>query len=151
MSKLARVVADYLVAQVEAGAQAVQLFDSWVGALSPDDYREGVLPHVRIIFDAVRATGVPALHFGTGIANLLPLMKQAGGDVIGLDWRAPLDWAWQVVGSNGACGQSCGRRADGPDTSSTWGTASCRRRRWTTSRPSSIWFTSIRAASGRSK
>jgi uroporphyrinogen decarboxylase len=94
MEKLARVIADYLKAQVEAGAQAVQLFDSWVGALSPEDYREYVLPHSQIIFEALRGTGAPAIHFGTGTASLLPLMKEAGGDVIGIDWQTPLDWAW---------------------------------------------------------
>ncbi|HET7089649.1 MAG TPA: uroporphyrinogen decarboxylase [Anaerolineae bacterium] len=98
MGKLARVVANYLVAQVEAGAQAVQLFDSWVGALGPDDYREYVLRHSRLVFDALRATGVPAIHFGTDTATLLPLMKDAGGDVISLDWRTPLDWGWSALG-----------------------------------------------------
>jgi len=98
MDKLARVVADYFVAQVEAGAQAVQLFDSWVGALSPDDYRQFVLPYSRLIFDALRETGVPTIHFGTGTATLLHRMKEAGGDVISLDWRTPLDWGWNVLG-----------------------------------------------------
>ncbi|MEK7278222.1 MAG: uroporphyrinogen decarboxylase, partial [Chloroflexota bacterium] len=102
MGKLARVVADYLVAQVEAGAQAVQLFDSWVGALSPDDYREYVLPHSQLILREVSATGVPVIHFGTDTATLLPLMKEAGGDVIGLDWRTPLDWGWDQVGADSA-------------------------------------------------
>jgi uroporphyrinogen decarboxylase len=98
LGKLACVVADYLAAQVEAGAQAVQLFDSWVGALSPDDYRQFVLPYSRLIFDALRETGVPTIHFGTGTATLLHRMKEAGGDVIGLDWRTPLDWGWNVLG-----------------------------------------------------
>lgn len=98
MGKLARVVADYLVAQVEAGAQAVQLFDSWVGCLSPDDYREYVLPYSQLVLREVSATGVPVIHFGTGTATLLTLMKEAGGDVIGLDWRTPLDWGWSVLG-----------------------------------------------------
>ena len=98
LGKLARAAADYLVAQVEAGAQAVQLFDSWVGCLSPDDYREYVLPHSRFVLRQVGATGVPVIHFGTGTAALLPLMKEAGGDVIGLDWRTPLDWGWRQVG-----------------------------------------------------
>jgi uroporphyrinogen decarboxylase len=102
LGKLARVVADYLVAQVDAGAQAVQLFDSWVGALSPEDYRDHVLPHSRLILRAVSATGVPVIHFGTGTATLLPLMKAAGGDVIGLDWRTPLDWGWDQVGADSA-------------------------------------------------
>jgi uroporphyrinogen decarboxylase len=95
IGKLAQVVGDYLVAQVEAGAQAVQLFDSWVGALAPEDYREYVLPHSQAIFQALRSSGVPAVHFGTGTASLLPLMKAAGGDVIGLDWQTPLDWGWE--------------------------------------------------------
>jgi uroporphyrinogen decarboxylase len=98
MSKLARVVADYLVAQIEAGAQAIQMFDSWVGVLGPDDYREYVLPHSQFVLSHVKATGVPAIHFGTDTATLIPLMKDAGGDVIGLDWRTPLDWGWQTLG-----------------------------------------------------
>jgi uroporphyrinogen decarboxylase len=98
MGKLARVVADYLVAQVEAGAQAVQLFDSWVGCLSPDDYCEYVLPHSQCVLRAVKATGVPAIHFGTDTAMLILWMKTAGGDVIGLDWRTPLDLAWKALG-----------------------------------------------------
>ena len=102
LGKLARVVADYLTAQVEAGAQAVQLFDSWAGALSPDDYRDYVLPHSQLILRAVSATGVPVIHFGTDTATLLPLMKAAGGDVIGLDWRTPLDWGWDQVGADSA-------------------------------------------------
>ncbi len=102
LGKLARVVADYLAAQVEAGAQAVQLFDSWVGALSQDDYREYALPHSHLIFRELSATGIPTIHFGTGTATLLPLMKKAGGDVIGLDWRTPLDWGWAQVGADSA-------------------------------------------------
>jgi uroporphyrinogen decarboxylase len=98
MGKLARVVSDYLVAQIEAGAQAVQLFDSWVGALGPADYAAYALPYSQQILRAVSATGAPAIHFGTGTATLLPLMKEAGGDVIGLDWRTPLDWGWEQVG-----------------------------------------------------
>jgi uroporphyrinogen decarboxylase len=95
---LARVVADYLLAQVEAGAQAVQLFDSWVGALSPDDYAEYVLPTMGPLLQQVQLAGVPVIHFGTGTATLLPQMKAAGGDVIGLDWRTPLAWGWEVPG-----------------------------------------------------
>jgi uroporphyrinogen decarboxylase len=97
MSKIARALSRYLNAQVEAGAQAVQLFDSWVGALSPDDYREYVLPHTREVIEGVKP-GVPVLHFGTGTAALLELMKEAGGDVIGLDWRVRLDEAWRRLG-----------------------------------------------------
>ena len=102
MGKLARVVADYLSAQVAAGAQAVQLFDSWVGTLSPADYAEYVLPHSQMVLRAASATGVPVIHFGTGTAALLPLMQVAGGDVIGLDWRTPLHWAWDQLGSESA-------------------------------------------------
>jgi uroporphyrinogen decarboxylase len=101
MEKLARLVADYLVAQVEAGAQAVQLFDSWVGALTPDDYRQFVMPYSHFIFQALRDRapgGIPAIHFGTGTASLLKLMKEAGGDVISIDWQTPLDWAWDLLG-----------------------------------------------------
>ncbi len=101
MEKLAQVVADYLAAQVEAGAQAVQLFDSWIGALAPEDYRQYVLPYSHFIFQAIRTSSsgaVPAIHFGTGTASLLQLMKEAGGDVIGIDWQTPLDWAWSVLG-----------------------------------------------------
>ena len=102
MSKLGCVIADYLTAQVRAGAQAVQLFDSWVGTLSPDDYAEYVLPHSRFVIDQVQRAGVPIIHFGTDTAMLLPLMIEAGGDVIGLDWRTPLDWGWEVVGNDAA-------------------------------------------------
>ncbi|HEY6546687.1 MAG TPA: uroporphyrinogen decarboxylase, partial [Vicinamibacteria bacterium] len=95
---LAETVLDYLRAQIEAGAQAVQVFDSWVGALSAAEYREFLLPHVSGIFAGLRSTGVPAIHFGTGAFHLLPLLREAGGDVIGLDWRAPLDEGWARVG-----------------------------------------------------
>ncbi len=98
LGKLSDVVAEYLVAQVEAGAQAVQLFDSWIGALSGADYREYVLPHSRRIFDRLRPLGVPAIHFGVGTSALLELMAEAGGDVIGVDWRTPLDEAWRRLG-----------------------------------------------------
>jgi uroporphyrinogen decarboxylase len=97
MSKIARALPLYLNAQIAAGAQAVQLFDSWVGCLSPEDYREFVLPHT---LQAIRniSPGVPVIHFGTGTATLLELMRDAGGDVIGLDWRIPLDEGWRRIG-----------------------------------------------------
>jgi len=98
MEKLAQVIADYLSAQIDVGAQAVQLFDSWVGTLTPDDYREYVFPYSKSIFAALQKTGVPTIHFGTGTASLLPLMKEAGGNVIGVDWQTPLDWAWSLLG-----------------------------------------------------
>jgi len=95
--RLATVVADYLVAQIEAGVDAVQVFDSWVGALGPDDYREFALPHTARIFEAVGGR-VPTIHFGTGTATILEDLRDAGGDVIGVDWRSPLDEAWERIG-----------------------------------------------------
>jgi len=97
MSLISRALVKYLNAQIAAGAQAVQLFDSWVGALSPDDYRQYVLPHTRHVIAGV-TEGTPVIHFGTGTATLLELMREAGGDVIGLDWRVRLDEAWQRIG-----------------------------------------------------
>jgi uroporphyrinogen decarboxylase len=97
MSLISRALVKYLNAQIAAGAQAVQLFDSWVGCLSPDDYREFVLPHTQSVIRGV-TPGVPVIHFGTGTAALLELMREAGGDVIGLDWRVRLDEGWQRVG-----------------------------------------------------
>ena len=97
MSLVARGLVRYLNAQIEAGAQAVQLFDSWVGALSPDDYRQYVLPHTREVIRGVKK-GTPVIHFGTGTSALLELMREAGGDVIGLDWRLRLDEGWERIG-----------------------------------------------------
>ncbi|MCI0548241.1 MAG: uroporphyrinogen decarboxylase [Candidatus Rokubacteria bacterium] len=98
MATLARITGDYLNGQIAAGAQALQLFDSWVGALSPADYREYVLPHTRAVVRAL-TPGVPLIHFGTGTGGLLPLMAEAGGDVIGLDWRVELDATWDRLGA----------------------------------------------------
>ncbi len=95
---LGSVIADYLVAQVEAGVQAVQLFDSWVGTLTARDYREFLLPHSQRILQAVKSLDVPVIHFGTGTSHLLADMRDAGGDVIGVDWRIPLDEAWDKIG-----------------------------------------------------
>ncbi|HSL55517.1 MAG TPA: uroporphyrinogen decarboxylase [Pyrinomonadaceae bacterium] len=97
MALISRALVKYLNAQIAAGAQAVQLFDSWVGCLSPDDYREFVLPHTKSVIEKV-TKGVPVIHFGTGTAALLELMREAGGDVIGLDWRVRLDEGWRRVG-----------------------------------------------------
>jgi uroporphyrinogen decarboxylase len=94
---LARTTARYLNGQIAAGAQAVQLFDSWVGAVGPDDYRRFVLPHTRALIRAL-APGVPVIHFGTGTAGLLEALREAGGDVIGLDWRVDLGDAWRRIG-----------------------------------------------------
>ena len=100
MEKLSSVLANYLVAQIRAGAQAVQVFDSWVGALCPSDYELYVLPYSQKVLRAARAEGVPVIHFGTNTTTLLPLMKRAGGDVIGLDWRIPLDDGWVLLGND---------------------------------------------------
>ena len=97
MSLITRALSKYLNAQIAAGAQAVQLFDSWVGCLSPDDYREFVLPHSRSVIQNI-TPGVPVIHFGTGTGTLLELMREAGGNVIGLDWRVRLDEAWNRLG-----------------------------------------------------
>jgi uroporphyrinogen decarboxylase len=104
-SLLAETVGDYLRAQVEAGAQALQLFDSWVGTLDEADYREFAMPHVRSIFERLRGTGVPVIHFGTGTGHLLAAQREAGGDVIGLDWRVPLDEGWRRAGGEGVAVQ----------------------------------------------
>jgi len=98
---LATVVADYAVAQIDAGVDAFQVFDSWVGTLSAADYREFALPHTRRIFEAI-GTRVPTIHFGTGTATILEDLRDAGGDVIGVDWRSPLDEAWARIGHDRA-------------------------------------------------
>jgi uroporphyrinogen decarboxylase len=98
MDRLAQLVGDYLRAQAEAGAQALQLFDSWVGALSPGDYREYVLPYSQQVIRTARSTGVPVIHFATDTGGMLELLKEAGGDVIGIDWRIDLDEAWRRLG-----------------------------------------------------
>lgn len=98
LGKLSRVMTGYLRAQVDAGAAAVQLFDSWVGALGPRDYQEQVLPHTRAIFSGLEDLGVPRIHFGTDTATLLDAIATSGADVVGLDWRVPLDAAWRRVG-----------------------------------------------------
>jgi uroporphyrinogen decarboxylase len=102
MSKLAEVVRKYLRAQIEAGAQCVQLFDSWVGQLSVEDYRQYVQPHVAHILGDVAKAGVPVIHFGTSTHHLLEAQREAGGDVIGLDWRTPLAEGWAKVGHDRA-------------------------------------------------
>jgi uroporphyrinogen decarboxylase len=98
MSKLAEVVRRFLRAQVDAGAQAVQIFDSWVGQLGPDDYKRFIAPHMRMILKDLETTGVPVIHFGTGTATLLELMTEAGGTVIGVDWRSNIGEAWARIG-----------------------------------------------------
>ncbi|MCC7421456.1 MAG: uroporphyrinogen decarboxylase [Planctomycetaceae bacterium] len=97
MSRLSASLVRYLRAQIEAGCQAVQVFDSWVGCLSPSDYRRYVLPYTKSVIDGLPA-GVPIIHFLTGNPALLPMQREAGGSVMGLDWRVDLKDAWRTVG-----------------------------------------------------
>jgi len=99
LERLVRVVTGYLNAQIAAGVQAVQLFDSWIGCLAPADYRAHVLPHMQALIRGI-TPGVPVIHFGTGTAGLLECLRAAGGDVIGLDWRVDLDAAWARLGAD---------------------------------------------------
>ena len=98
MDKLTAVVSNYLLAQLKAGADVVQVFDSWIGAVSPSVYRRFVQPYMKRIFAAMKETGSPSIHFGTGTAALLEVMTEAGGDVISVDWRVDLDEAWTRIG-----------------------------------------------------
>ncbi|MGH2661959.1 MAG: uroporphyrinogen decarboxylase [Actinomycetota bacterium] len=98
MDAAVNVVLPYLRAQAEAGADALQLFDSWAGVLDRDDYREHVLPASTRIFAGLRDLGVPLIHFGTGTGELLEMKREAGADVVGVDWRVPLDVAWERIG-----------------------------------------------------
>ena len=98
LDRLADTTITFLLAQLKAGVDAVQLFDSWAGALSLADYREFVLPHSKKVFDAVSSAGVPKIHFGVGTGELLGAMGEAGADVVGVDWRIPLDVAAKRVG-----------------------------------------------------
>jgi uroporphyrinogen decarboxylase len=102
--RLADMMTRYLEAQIEAGAQAVQIFDSWAGALGRNDYREFALPHSKSIFDRLRARGVPLIHFAVGATAILTDVAEAGGDVVGLDWRQPLDEAWARIPDRGVQG-----------------------------------------------
>ena len=96
---IADVVGEYLVAQIDAGVDAVQVFDSWVGALNAADYREFILPHTRRIFERLAPRDVPTIHFGVGTGAILADLRDAGGTVIGVDWRTPLDEAWKTIGT----------------------------------------------------
>ncbi len=102
MYELSRATIAYLQAQIRAGAQAVQLFDSWAGILNPRDYETYVLPYSTLVLESLSDCGVPVIHFGTVTATLLNLMAQAGGSVIGLDWRIPLDEGWAQLGDGRA-------------------------------------------------
>ena len=98
MGKLVAVAAAYSAAQVRAGADVIQIFDSWVGCLSVEDYRRYVLPHVTNLVRTLQTTGAPIIYFGTDSATLLPAMNETGAEVIGLDWRIPLDEGWRTLG-----------------------------------------------------
>ncbi len=102
MEKITRMTSAYLLAQVAAGAQCVQIFDSWAGALSPDDYRRFVLPATKSIVDSVRSAGAPIILFGTNTAGMLDAIASAGSDVVGADWRIGLDDAWRQIGHDQA-------------------------------------------------
>jgi uroporphyrinogen decarboxylase len=102
MGRLAAIAVAFLQVQVEAGAAAVQLFDSWVGVVSPEDYRHAILPHTTRIFQSLAPSGVPRIHFGVGTGELLGLLGEAGADVVGVDWRIPLDEAAGRVGDGKA-------------------------------------------------
>jgi uroporphyrinogen decarboxylase len=98
MTKLSSMIHDYLLAQIRAGVDAVQLFDTWSGCLSPFDYEKFVLPFNKQIFELLKPGDVPRIHFGVGTAGILKLMREAGGDVFGIDWRISLDEAWAILG-----------------------------------------------------
>ena len=97
MERLVDATVAYVNGQIEAGIDALQIFDSWVGCLAPGDYREYVLPHMRRLMAGI-TPGVPVIHFGTATSGLLELMREAGSDVLGVDWRIDLDQAWSRVG-----------------------------------------------------
>lgn len=100
MEKLIAVLVQYAQQQVEAGADCIQIFDSWAGALGVNDYRDFVLPHTKELVQRVQQMGVPVIYFGVDTASLLPTFRELGADVIGLDWRVPLDEGWKAVGHN---------------------------------------------------
>jgi len=102
METVSGVLIDYLGMQARAGAQALQIFDSWIGCISPGDYREFILPHSKRVMDGLKQTGVPVINFSTGTSSMLQQITQAGGDVIGFDWRIHLDDAWKCIGEHKA-------------------------------------------------
>src|ERR1700740_387518 len=102
MRKLVAVTSEYAAEQVRAGADVIQIFDSWVGCLSVEDYRQYVLSHVPDLVSNLQKTGGPVIYFGTDSATLLPSMRETGAEVIGLDWRIPLDEGWRALGNSHA-------------------------------------------------
>lgn len=102
LERLTTVLGDFLVGQVEAGAQVVQIFDSWAGLLNEEDYRAFALPHTRVLIDRLSAAGVPRIHFAVGAGHLLPALREAGSEIMGLDWRTRLDEGWARAGHDRA-------------------------------------------------
>lgn len=100
MDKVCSMLVDYLGMQVRAGAQAVQIFDSWAGCLSPHDYQKYITPHLKRVFDGLKGLGVPLINFSTGTSAILNLVQQSGGDVIGFDWRIEIDEARKILGAD---------------------------------------------------
>jgi uroporphyrinogen decarboxylase len=100
MDKVCTMLVDYLKMQVNAGAQALQIFDSWVGCLSPHDYQQYILPHLKRVFDGLKDLRVPIINFSTGTSTMLDLVQQAGGDVVSFDWRIEIDEARKILGAN---------------------------------------------------
>ena len=98
LEKITQVIVPFAAAQAAAGANAIQIFDSWVGALSPADYEEYVLPQTSMMIRQIQTIGLPVIYFGTGASSFMPLLHRAGADVLGVDWRIPLDEAWRSVG-----------------------------------------------------
>jgi uroporphyrinogen decarboxylase len=98
LNKLSEMASDYLLAQIRAGVDVVQLFDSWSGCLSASDYEEFVLPYTKYVFDSLAGTRIPRIHFGVGTSGILKEMSKAGGEVFGIDWRIPIDDAWNMLG-----------------------------------------------------
>jgi uroporphyrinogen decarboxylase len=97
LEKLTKILGEYAKQQVEAGADVIQIFDSWAGVLSVEDYRDFVLPVTKALVREVQSFGVPVIYFGVETASLLPAMRETGADVLGLDWRTPLDEAWKAL------------------------------------------------------
>jgi uroporphyrinogen decarboxylase len=100
MRRIVRVVSQFAAQQVSAGADVIQVFDSWVGTLSPSDYVRFVLPHTKVLISELKATGAPVIYFGTNTTTLVPYMKQTRAEVIGVDWRLPIDDAFEMLGDN---------------------------------------------------
>ena len=100
MDKVCTILVNYLKMQVDAGAQAIQIFDSWVGCLNPHDYQKYIMPHLKRVFNGLKDLGVPLINFSTGTSTILNLVQQSGGDVVSFDWRIEIDRARQILGAD---------------------------------------------------